>query len=76
LFSLKIKLVSDASRDTSDVRDLSENWPAGGLNQGATFSGNVGNYDEIVLTPVLLGNSDSGEKTYVCDESNGLTLTA
>jgi flagellin-like protein len=74
IYNIKVK-VSDAgsgSFETMDIKDLSENWKASGLNPGRTFSGNVNSYvsgaESITLIPVLIGSSASGEKAFTCNE--------
>lgn len=71
IFGMKVKISDVGSYETKDLKDLSEDWPATGLNQGGVFSGNIaGQVTEgsIVLTPVLMGTSDKGKRTFVCDE--------
>jgi flagellin-like protein len=74
IFGMDVKIVGAGSHTTVDLRDNS-NWPEVGLNQGGVFSDpafstTVGsNANEIVLVPVLMGESKSGRKTYVCDEN-------
>ena len=55
-----------------DLRD-NDNWPELGLNQGGIFSDEGLIFDsginQIILIPILLGESESGRKTYVCDEN-------
>jgi flagellin-like protein len=70
IFGLKIKMVGDGSHTTKDIRDMSDTWPTYGLTQGGTFSYSVNTVSstEIIVIPVLLGNSNSGQKTFVCDE--------
>lgn len=75
LYSLMVKIVETGSFRTESIRDLSD-WPIYGIDQGGAFSGNLnlGNSNEVVLIPVLIGNSDSGMKSFTCDESNGVTV--
>ena len=76
IFGMDIKDLGDGSSKMLDLRDKSvtANWPDVGLNQGGVFSdeGFSSQLDsgttEIILTPVLIGESKSGRKTYVCDE--------
>lgn len=74
IFGMNVKVIGEGSHETLDLREQS-NWPEIGLNQGGVFSDEgfsekitVFNGNEIVLIPVLLGESESGRKTYVCDE--------
>lgn len=70
IFGMKVKVVGDGSYITKDLREEASDWPEVGLNQGLRFSesGFIFDGDEIILIPVLIGTSDSGKKTYVCDE--------
>jgi len=72
VFGAKVKILRDGSHETKDIVELSGNWPELGLNQGGTFSGDISSAvssgDEIIITPVLIGNSKSGEKTFMCNE--------
>jgi len=72
VFGIKIKIFRDGSHETKDLMDLSSNWPLAGLNQGETFSGDisseVNDEDKIILIPVLIGNSEKGERTFMCNE--------
>ncbi len=71
IYGMKIKISGDGSHVTKDLKDIST-WLDTGLNQGGTFSGDisteVGTAKEITLIPVLIGTSEKGDKTYVCDE--------
>jgi len=78
IFDMNIKISGDGSYSTLDLREKSANWPEVGLNQGGVFSDSSLTLtgDEIVLIPVLLGESESGRKTYVCDEGQyGYTIS-
>lgn len=77
IFGMELKEYKIGSHITKDLRELSD-WPEAGLNQGGTFSGSVSidsGVNELVLVPVLIGETESGKKTYVCDEKqHGLSL--
>lgn len=74
IFDLEMKVYGAGSHETLDLRkDYETQWPEAGLDQGRTFTGDVsgdvdGSEEKIVLVPVLLGESDEGKKTYVCNE--------
>jgi len=70
IFGMDVKVIGDGSHTTIDLRDDSYNWPEVGLNQGGVYSDETFdvNGEEIILIPVLMGESESGRKTYVCDE--------
>jgi flagellin-like protein len=76
IFGMNVKVVGDGSYITEDLRDKSTLWPENGLNSGGTFSDDLtftGN--ELILIPILIGESDSGKKTYVCNEKQyGYTI--
>ncbi|HLD55707.1 MAG TPA: archaellin/type IV pilin N-terminal domain-containing protein [Candidatus Nanoarchaeia archaeon] len=69
IFGMKMKILSDGSYQTVD---LSSGWPTSGLNQGATYSGDVSSQvsggNKLVLIPVLIGDSKSGQRTFMCSE--------
>ena len=73
IYSFKIKIQGDGSYTTSDIKDLSSEWANNyetGLNQGMGFSDAIAfSGTQITLTPVLVGDSDKGKKTYTCDEN-------
>lgn len=75
IYNFKVKVSGDGSFSTSDLKDLSEDWSnlyKTGLNQGMSFSDEIlfpSGTSEIVLIPVLIGNSEGTKKTYVCDEN-------
>jgi len=76
IFGMNVKVIGEGSYTTEDLRDLNS-WPQLGLNQGGAFSDQLSfDGNEIVLIPVLLGESGSGKKTYVCDENQyGFSIT-
>jgi FlaG/FlaF family flagellin (archaellin) len=70
IFDMEMRVYGDGSHSTEDLRETySTTWPEAGLNQGGTFTDVVSvTGNSIVLVPVLMGDSNSGRKTYVCDE--------
>ncbi len=76
IFSMEIKAYKPGSHTSENLRDFSNSWPQAGLNQGGTFSDDISiDGEELVLVPVLIGETDSGKKTYICDESqHGVSL--
>lgn len=73
IFKIDLKISSGGNYQTKNLEKLSggANWPSAGLNQGATFSGDissdVGSADTIIVLPILLGTSSSGKKTFMCE---------
>ena len=78
IYDINIRILSKGSENTKKLSEISEDWPKKGLNPGEVYSGNiensVGNPDSITLIPVLLGNSEDGTKTHVCEESDGVEI--
>lgn len=72
IYSMNVKTSDGGSYDTHNIRDLEfsggVDWPSNGLNQGSAFSGTISLDGTIELIPILLGTSDTGETTYVCEE--------
>ncbi len=57
----------------SNIGNVPEGWPEEGLNQGSIATIDLSTYslssgDRVLLTPILLGTSDKGRKTYNCGE--------
>jgi flagellin-like protein len=79
IYEMKVKFVDEGSHTTKGLKTISS-WPGKGLNQGKTFSDDIGSEvstsNSLTLTPVLVGTSESGQRTYTCDERRyGLTIT-
>ena len=74
---MKIKEYSESGYSTKDIEDESTEWSEKGLNPGTSFSDNIQfSGDKILITPVLMGITPSGEtKTYVCEDRHGIELT-
>jgi len=75
IYSFQLKIEKPGSHSTEDIKDVAD-WPVEGLNQGGSFSGDIGssvgfNVEEITVIPVLRGQSKSGARTHVCDERYG-----
>lgn len=71
IFEFQVKISQPGSYVTKGIKEISS-WPVTGLNQGGTFSGSLdidSSANEITLIPVLMGTSEKGKKTYVCDEN-------
>lgn len=74
IFGMDVKIIGEGSHTTEDLT-LNPNWPDVGLKQGSIFSYEQfpselpADAEELILIPVLIGESDSGRKTYVCNEN-------
>ncbi len=81
IFKINLRIFNQGNYQTKNIEDLDGGnaWPANGLGQGATFSGNigaeVGSADKIVILPILLGTSSKGKKTFVCEGQYGKEIT-
>lgn len=71
IFSMKVRVYDGGDYETEDISDFVSTWPGNGLNPGAVFSESVSSEGKIILIPVLLGNSDEGKRSYVCDDKYG-----
>jgi hypothetical protein len=75
IYGIKARVSGEGSYQTWDMKeDLSVGWPEIGLRQGGVFSGMVSEFsgaDEVLLIPVLMGASESGNQVYVCEERHG-----
>ena len=76
--NIKIKVVKSGSHTESDLLTITKNnpvgekWPELGLGKSRVFRGTLGttaaDADEIIVTPILRGTSNSGYQDKACDE--------
>jgi flagellin-like protein len=71
IYEMNVKASGDGS--SSEVEWNSGAWPEKGLSPGNVMSGEVNllgfsEAKELILTPILIGTSETGQKTYMCDE--------
>lgn len=76
IFNMKVKISTNGGFETKDIKDISSNWPSVGLKRGGSFLSNdvsteFSGATDVLLIPVLVGTSDSGEQSHVCAEQNG-----
>jgi flagellin-like protein len=75
IYKMKMRIVKPGEEKTLNVEDLTDNWPISGLNQNGAIllegvADDLTEANQIVLTPVLRGNSNKGgESSFACDES-------
>ena len=79
LYDMKLKISGTGRHKTVELREIDATWPVLGLRPGKSFlsqdlSSTLGEAQEILIIPVLLGSSSSGEQTYVCDERYGYEM--
>ena len=62
IYSFQLKVDMPGSHQTLDIKDVASSWPEAGLNQGGTFSGDIGSSvsgaEKITVIPVLRGVVD------------------
>jgi len=71
IFGINLKTEWDGGHQIQYLNEMITSWPNSGLNQGDSFSENIGLDEEInkiTLIPVLMGDSKDGEKTFMCNE--------
>ncbi len=75
IYDINLKITEGRSRSTESLEDISEIWPSEGLREADSFSDNlenvIGNADEVLATPVLIGTTDGERKTHDCDDRHG-----
>ena len=73
IYRMKAELSGGGSFSTVTLGDSDSSWPNLGINQGEVYSGSLSasGSNAAVLIPVLIGTSESGEKTYTCEERHG-----
>lgn len=79
IFGFNVKIIGQGSHETKEIKDLSTSWPATGLKQGGIFvsedlSSQFTSATELLLIPILVGSSEKGERTHVCEERQGQEL--
>ena len=86
LYDVNIKAGTGGNFESKKIKELasqspepSELWPEIGLTQGETFSVKISNYiddsDTIIVSPILIGTSSSGKKTFVCGGEYGKEIS-
>lgn len=76
VYRVKLKMSSEGGFETKELTD-SNQWPEFGIKQGETYSGSVtllGNPDKVLVIPILIGNSGSGQKIYTCEDKYGYEI--
>jgi len=73
IFRMRLKIFEAGGHRTEEI-DSEDGWDSTGLGQGGTFAGNVDTLssdEKITVFPVLIGTSEKGKKTYVCEGQYG-----
>jgi len=78
IYRINLKISGEGGYTTITPIPQDSNWPETGLNQGENFQYDISSHlngaDEIIMIPVLIGNSGTKKKMHECDERNGHTL--
>jgi len=80
IYSFKIKVFRVGEHETFSLENIDSSWPKTGLKQGGAFSSqdlsdDFYSAEKILVTPVLLGTSQTGgKKIHVCDENYGYEI--
>ncbi|MDD5012554.1 MAG: hypothetical protein PHQ66_02845 [Candidatus Nanoarchaeia archaeon] len=79
IYNLNLRISSGGNFETREISEISGvDWPETGLAQGGSFAGNiageVGSASEMIVSPILVGTSSSGQKTYICGGQYGKEL--
>jgi len=73
IYSFELASYWDGGHEKKEINESVLDWPELGLNQGGTYFGTIATPDsstyQIVLTPILRGSSDAGERTHKCNEN-------
>ncbi len=76
IFNINVKIEKDGDYETYNIKEdftSGSDWPSLGLSQGGISSIDISGYSSgasnIILTPVLIGASDKGERSYACKEN-------
>lgn len=81
IYSIMIDAFYDGRHEAKDIMDDDFNpvpaWIPGMLRQGGAYSGYIGGHvgsgaEKLEIIPILIGNSDEGRKTYVCEDSRSI----
>ncbi len=73
IFQLRVRLSGGGAHSTKEINETHSEWAKMGLTQEGRF---VGDFDtetaeKIIVFPVLIGESDEGRRTYVCEGQYG-----
>tara|TARA_Y100000310_G_C20663597_1_gene806198 strand:- start:1505 stop:1978 length:474 start_codon:yes stop_codon:yes gene_type:complete len=70
IYEMMIKRHQEKGFETENIRDLSEEWPEFGINQGQGFSDSIDFEGSVKLEiiPVIIGNSEGEQKTFTCNK--------
>ena len=78
IYRMKAEIYNGGSHQTITIgNNTGTPWPAVGLLQGGTYSGQIPSGSKIILIPVLLGSTQKhGNQEYTCDPKYGKDVGA
>jgi flagellin-like protein len=81
LYSMKMRVYGTGTYSTTDLHDSSTEWPEKGLNPGSAYSSTefttaISSATRVFFVPVLIGNSETGQKLYTCQEMYGQDMVS
>jgi len=74
IYKIKVRMQGEGSYTTETIE---QDWPYLGLSQGGVYSGALNNSIgaiKLFVIPVLVGESDSGDSSYTCEERHGYEI--
>jgi len=77
IFNVNVEFGEGGNYQRKEITEFSGgvSWPSTGLPQGGTFSGNIGgeigSVSEITVSPILIGTSSKGKRTFICGGQYG-----
>ena len=70
IYKMKVKIYGEGGEFSTEF--VQNGWPSSGLNQGGTTVAVISQSStKILLTPILIGHSESGDVEYSCEERHG-----
>ena len=77
IYKVDVKMEGSGTHSTITLNEVENSWPYFGLPQGGAYYGafadDVGSIKLIVI-PVLVGKSDSGDLAHTCEERHGYEI--
>lgn len=82
IYNIYVKIEGDGSHETINFKEVdTPYWSSTGLAQGRSYISsslsfyNIQTANKLILIPELIGSSESGDKTHLCDERYGYEIT-
>lgn len=82
IYSVVLKVSAGGNYQTNELSTFTggSNWPKTGLRIGGTYASNsmgssLQGASQVLVIPVLLGSSNSGQQTYTCPDQYGQEIS-